>query len=254
MWKRFLSLSRIQQIAALVCIAHLSVVLALSIHHLATRQLRPSKPITVRTLAASPSLSAPKAQVSTPKKEEPKKEIASKKEAQKKSPEIKAPPPKLPSTKEKTIAKKPAPKKEAAVESQQALANLAESLQTLSSQTEKNSSRPSLDLPPVLAKRGPNKETKIAEELDSNPSYEQFLIAYLQSALELPEYGDVKIEIQIDRFGNPLHCAVLESRSAKNEEFLKKRLPELSFPCFNDFGITDLTLTFTLAFRNVEVH
>jgi hypothetical protein len=254
MWKRFLSLSRIQQIAAVVCIAHAVAVFALSVHHLATRQLRPSKPIAVRTRAALPSPTGPKPQVFAPKNVGYKKTTASKSQAPKKTPETKPSPPKSQPVKEKAIAKKPAPQKEAAVKPQQDLANLAESLQALSSQTEKSPSRPSLDLPPVLSKMAPERETKITEEPDSQPSYEQFLIAYLQSSLELPEYGDVKIEIQIDRFGNPLHCAVLESRSAKNGEFLKKRLPELSFPCFNDFGITDLTLTFTIAFRNVEVH
>ncbi len=84
------------------------------------------------------------------------------------------------------------------------------------------------------------------------PSYEEYLVAYLQGALDLPERGDVKLRIEIDRFGRLSECEVLDSRNSKNAEFLKNRLPELTFPCFNDFGITDLTQTFTITFRNVE--
>ena len=272
MWKRFLSLSRIQQIAAAVCLVHLLLAAGLSIHHLATRRLRPAKPIAVRTLAAPAFATraaapvkkeAPKQPAIAKSAEKPLSKAAVKQETPKTDAAKKTAPAKPQPAKEKAAVKKTAPEKaapsqETLAESERALADLAESLKKISEPEETNSARTALVLPPVLSqnplKIAPKIETSESFETDLAPSYEQFLIAYLQTVLDLPEYGEVKIEIEIDRFGNLLRCAVLESRSAKNGEFLKKRLPELSFPCFNDFGITDLTLTFNIAFRNVETH
>jgi hypothetical protein len=83
-------------------------------------------------------------------------------------------------------------------------------------------------------------------------TYGQSLIAYLESSLDLPEYGKVKLELCIDRKGHLVKSQVLDSENDKNSEFLKNRLPELTFPCFNDFQITENTLTFTISFRNAE--
>ncbi len=54
-WKKFVSLTRVRQIAILVCLAHLLAIFAMTVHHFATRRLRPAKPIAVRTLSSSPS-------------------------------------------------------------------------------------------------------------------------------------------------------------------------------------------------------
>ncbi len=83
-------------------------------------------------------------------------------------------------------------------------------------------------------------------------TYGAFLVGYLQNTLDLPERGDVKLKMEIDRFGRLIDCEVLETRSEKNAEFLKNRLPELSFPCLNDFDILETAQTFTITFRNVE--
>lgn len=86
------------------------------------------------------------------------------------------------------------------------------------------------------------------------PSYGEFLIAYLQSALDLPEYGDVRLKLEIDRFGRLIDCQILEAKSQENSTFLKNALPTLTFPCLNDFDIIETSQTFTITFRNVETH
>ena len=113
--------------------------------------------------------------------------------------------------------------------------------------TETSVTKSTLSLPALIAPKA---------ELEELPStdlhYGEILIGYLQSMLELPEWGEVKALIVINRFGEPIRCDILESKSRKNGDFLKKRLPELSFPCFNDFSIVGETLEFTITFRNLE--
>ena len=84
------------------------------------------------------------------------------------------------------------------------------------------------------------------------PSYSEFLIAYLQKSLDLPEYGKVQIKLMINKDGTLLASEILSSENPKNSEFLKNRLPELTFPCFNDFNIDEKFLSFTVSFCNEE--
>ena len=107
--------------------------------------------------------------------------------------------------------------------------------------------KPELQLPQII-------QPKQAPPAVADPNYGEYLIAYLQNALDLPEYGDVKAKIEIDRFGQLVKCEILEAKNKKNAEFLKNRLPDLAFPCLNEFGIFDTTQSFTITFRNVENH
>lgn len=70
------------------------------------------------------------------------------------------------------------------------------------------------------------------------------LSAFLQETLQLPEFGEVKIELSVDARGKLTHFKILETKSEKNADFLKNRLPELQFPCFNKSS------TLTIVFRN----
>ena len=106
--------------------------------------------------------------------------------------------------------------------------------------------RPALAIPAKIEPKAPVIESNI------DPNYGEFLIAFLQNSLDLPEYGEVKAKLEIDRFGKLVQCEILQAKSLKNAEFLKSQLPELLFPILSDFGIVDGTQTFTITFRNVE--
>jgi hypothetical protein len=84
------------------------------------------------------------------------------------------------------------------------------------------------------------------------PTYGEFLIAFLENALDLPEYGDVKARIEIDRFGHLVHCQILESKNGQNAIFLQSRLQEIEFPRLDEYGISEPSHSFTITFRNVE--
>jgi hypothetical protein len=74
-------------------------------------------------------------------------------------------------------------------------------------------------------------KTVDVEEVDE---YKDHLIVFFQGNLELPEKGDVKVNLEIDRQGKLVHFEIIDSESTKNEEFLKNRLPELKLPCLNE--------------------
>lgn len=224
---KFLLLSRGKQIALAVCLTHFLLVLALLGHHLFTRQLRPPRPIVVRTLAAQP----PQRAIAAAPAPKP---AAAKSTAPKKTP---AP------AQKPTAKAKPAPKIVSAAKKippPAVLQEIAESLETLS--VERAPTRTALTVPTKIQAQAEIASTAL------DPTYGEILIAYLQNELDLPEYGDVKAKIEIDRFGRLVDCQILEAKSAKNAEFLKNRLPELAFPCLND------SQSFTITFRNVENH
>lgn len=131
----------------------------------------------------------------------------------------------------------PTPKKTTPHVEETLLEELTQSLSTLSSPRPIPSrSRPDLPIP-----------TYIEAQTDSSLDDADLLIGFLQSNLELPEQGEVTMKIAIAPSGTLLSCEILREKSRKNSEFLKKRLPELCFPCFNE------TTTFTITFRNVDV-
>ncbi|MBI3508546.1 MAG: hypothetical protein HY069_02765 [Chlamydiia bacterium] len=121
---------------------------------------------------------------------------------------------------------------------QQIVKNL-DSLSAISKQPPKK--REELAIPQLLPVTA-----EIAPEQTIEPTAAEFMIAFLQSELQLPEYGDVTAKIAIDPAGRLISCEILSAQRKKNGDFLKKRLPELYFPWFNRGA------TFTITFRNEE--
>lgn len=225
LYQQFLTLSRGKQIGIVVCLIHLLAIFGLLGHHLISRRLKPPRPMIVRTMA--------------PLKAVPKMEYR----AASPTPVIAKP-----TTKKATSAKpsKPAPVATKKAPNNPLMKEIAESLGALG--TEAKRSKPSLTLPSKIPQKA-----QIAPESSADPTYGDFLIAYLQNALDLPEYGEVRAKVEIDRFGRLIDCEILEAKNVKNAEFLKNQLPNLTFPCLNDFGILDTTQTFTITFLNVEI-
>lgn len=76
----------------------------------------------------------------------------------------------------------------------------------------------------------------------------------LQSSLDLPEMGEVTMKIVIQAPGIIQTMEVIDAHSKKNAAWLKEQLPFLELPCFQDFGIVDAFLEFTIKFKNAENH
>ena len=236
--------SKAKQIALLVFLSHCIVLLGLSIHHLATNRSLPKRPISVRTQNFSEIK-----QVLKPEKpancivqsfSKPSQNLTQK-QTLKSARKIQSTHPvdKIPKSTKKTNA---------VSDSAYLFEEIAEKLDALSSRKQPTHCKKNLLVPSEVPIR-----VEEANTSPIDPRYSDHLILFLQNALDLPEHGEVKALIEIDRYGNLIDCIILDSKSRKNSDFLKNRLPDLAFPCFNDFEIIDATLKFTLTFRNVEI-
>ncbi len=211
LYQKFKAWSRGKQIGAVVVLAHFLCVSALVVHHWVAGHPPPRR-MAVRTRQVA-SVVAPTAPKSVSRSVAP----------------AKAPP------------KKSAP---AATKPQ------AKTIQSTPSKPVKT--EPLVVAPPVtkavLAVPMLIEPSPALESQEAEPSYEELLIATFQNALDLPEIGEVRARLEIDRMGHLVSCIILETKSRKNGEFLKNRLPDLLFPCFNGADLQ----SFTVTFRNVE--
>lgn len=60
--------------------------------------------------------------------------------------------------------------------------------------------------------------------------YKEALITYLRDSLNLPDFGDVKIQVTLRPDGTLEHLKVLEADSDRNRLYLEKELPLIHFP------------------------
>lgn len=240
-YQAFLLLTRGKQIAIAVCMAHLLAIFFLLGHHLISRRLKPPRPMVVKTISIH---AEPKIQDLKPKEVPLKSVVAAPVASAKKEGPTK---PKPATSAKKGATAKPAPvvKKSPPLpvdEEDTFLKEIAKSFQNLKVEAQKPP-RPTLNLPQAIKRK-----TVLTQEVANvDPTYSEFLIAYLQNALDLPEFGEVKAKLEIDRFGRLVDLEILEAKSVKNAQFLKAELPQLDFPA----GIADATEVFTITFRNI---
>lgn len=216
----FKTLSHIQQIAIWVCFTHISLGLALFIQDVTSKSFKPTRPMIVRVVPPAPiplNANHPSAPQSKPNKSPPK-------------PTSPTPVPKKP-------IQNPTPSKPKTTPSPAATPHPTPSPEPTPRP------KPSLAIPSKITP----KQEPLPKQINE-PSTEEFLVAYLQSALELPEYGEVRAKIEIDTSGTLISCEILDAKSRKNSDFLKNRLPELVFPCLNH------SQSFTITFKNADIH
>lgn len=227
----FFHLSRGKQIAAAVVLTHLTVLFFLTCHHLFTRTSHHPRPMVIKTIS-------PLARIEKKGPETPSVQTTQKLAA---APSLKKE--KFSTDKITPMKKKSAPPKKHKPEPD-VLKEIAESFDVLASEAPKKTVRPSLNVP---IKKTP--KTKEPEERSSSTdaTYDEYLIAFLQNALDLPEFGDVKMEIEMDSFGKIIDCRILESKSSKNAKFLKEEIESLHFPIPFDM---EKKHKFTIVFRN----
>lgn len=82
-------------------------------------------------------------------------------------------------------------------------------------------------------------------------SFEQQLILSLHEALQLPEYGMVKMKLTLKSDGSFVRCEVLQAESQKNKSYLEKQIRHVKFPPFSGLlFMNQQQYTFTLTFCN----
>jgi outer membrane biosynthesis protein TonB len=209
---------------------------------------RPHKPLIVKTMAAAATpkekiAAAPTAQGSSARKPvNPKpKESPPPKPAPKKPQPTATPPPakKAPPIADKKLVKekKPQPKKPPVDDkrekmSQKLLQELEESLSKIEAKPEKKKgSSKKYDLPsPIEAQKNQAFPSASTGEISDSSDYHATLIGYLKQTLNLPEYGEVKIQLTLKQDGSVVNLLVIKTESEKNRRYLETSLPHLRFP------------------------
>lgn len=227
------SLKKSAQIALAVCLAHFAAVVWMSAEYYFSFQPPTRRPIYVRTVApAMPvrqeiAAAAPAAPVKT----------AAGKSKQKTKPSETAPEKK--SARPRTIPR-------------ETLRQINDSFAALSrSNPERTASAQKIRLPSLIEVKN-SVQTAVEEDSPAASSYRFSLADRLQSSLELPETGEVRLKITVIEPGKIAAVEILDMKSRKNADWLKNQLPLLELPCFNDFNIIDPVLEFTITFCNAE--
>ena len=218
------------KIAFTVLFIHCVAIVCLSFDPPANAKLRRTGPIKVSTFRIPPPPIAAKTSASAPKSAAPNKA---------------APAPKKTTVAPKAKSTEP-PKK--ALPPKKDLRAIEESLAKIAEIPASKSIDLKLPTPIAATQIQPT-----VEELPQHSEYAPLLAELLHCALgPLPELGNVRVCLTLEKPGHIIWIDVLDSESEKNAAWLKKQLPLLELPCFNDFGITDSQLKFTILFRNED--
>ena len=87
------------------------------------------------------------------------------------------------------------------------------------------------------------------DESQGDFSYQERLVCCLKETLDLPEFGQVKIELTLTVSGDVMKLRVLASESEKNKSYLEKNLRQMKFPSFGGSEMENKR-TFILTFCN----
>lgn len=111
-----------------------------------------------------------------------------------------------------------------------------------------------------LSKNTPQKITGLSIDslnVEAAPSmgleelaYRDELALRLKLLLKLPEYGEVKLKLKIDRSGKVMEVNIVNSSSEKNSAMIKKALPQLTMPSFGTQFKGSPHYTFTITLSN----
>lgn len=81
-------------------------------------------------------------------------------------------------------------------------------------------------------------------------NYRDELAGRLKLMLKLPEYGEVKIQLTINRSGQVKSVEILSAESTLNSKYVEKMIPSLTFPSFGHRFQNMNQYTFALTLRN----
>lgn len=82
--------------------------------------------------------------------------------------------------------------------------------------------------------KAPQKMDALSVEKEKEDEYYQELAGRLRHMLTLPEVGEVRVRLTLNRSGGVERLEILEYKSAKNAAFVEKMVPVLTFPAFGN--------------------
>jgi hypothetical protein len=113
----------------------------------------------------------------------------------------------------------------------------------------KEAAREKMDHPSPKFSKATIDAPSVGEEAQT---YAERLIAFLQATLQLPDYGEVTINLLLGHDGRVKKLTVMKAESLSNRHYLEKTIPTLQFPIQNhSSGDCALTLTFCNQFAGL---
>lgn len=133
------------------------------------------------------------------------------------------------------------------------LEELEERIAKIETKRDKIQAKADIDIPKSIDSSFSKETIEYSQEddaIDELNNYSDFLVAYLQQHLHLPDFGEVKVEIILRQDGAIEKYVVLKTESEKNRRYLEERLPSLRFPEFKEKGLSKGRQAFVLTFCN----
>lgn len=94
-------------------------------------------------------------------------------------------------------------------------------------------------------------QTDLNVQLSEQESiYRQELATRLKLLLQLPEYGEVKLKLTLERIGKVAKLVIVSAESLSNRNYVEQTLPSLKFPAFGNNFTTESDYTFSITLRN----
>jgi colicin import membrane protein len=84
-------------------------------------------------------------------------------------------------------------------------------------------------------------------------SYKDELSQRLKSLMKLPEYGEVRLKLTLNRSGKVMKVKILQSDSASNQKHVEEALPSLKMPPFGKNFENQAEYTFTITMSNIPL-
>lgn len=207
----------------------------------------PKKKETVKKKEEKKPVNTAKKNTTTPKKETAKKETPKKTE-KKKTETVSKPDPEAEAAKQAVSAKQ-----------QELLKNAKESIAKIDKSAHKFTAS---DAAVSSQKIVPGKIEKL--QIEGLPSsggskvtftkqeagYRDELISRLKLLLRLPEYGEVKVNLTLERSGKVAKVSIVSAESAANKKYIEKTLPTISLPAFGDNFPNQSQYTFVITLSN----
>jgi len=243
-----------KRIAYFVIAMHLTLILWSALWM--PRKKVEKKPLQVRTVVQVPAPKPPPPQVVVKPQVQPVAEIKPKPKPAPKPKPTPAPPkpkptPAPPKPKPKPAPqpkRAPPPKKEPPAVPANLVQQLQESIAKIDQTDHKESAKPTLPTPKLL--KEPPKLKIDEENLGQECVFVATLVQCLRSTLDLPEVGEVKVELTLRRDGSFVKVKVLQSESEKNKRFLEQELKTITFPSFTGELNNEKEHAFVITFCN----
>ena len=129
------------------------------------------------------------------------------------------------------------------------LKELQERIAKIEAKNDRMSTKSEFIVPAALTLSSPISEMQIEETLATEDDSVSFLVGYLQQCLQLPDVGEVQIQLTFRNDGSIENVKVLRAESKENKKYLEEHLTKLTFPSMNTLS-KESSRSFLLTFCN----